>query len=57
LPTSRAEAAEIDRREDELYGSERGTRDGRRQALREAKERLEREGEQTSETRLTASSR
>jgi transposase len=46
-----AEAAEIDRREDELYGSERGdelparlrTREGRRQALREAKERLERE--------------
>ena len=46
-----AEAAEIDRREDELYGSQRGdelpaqlrTREGRRQALREAKERLERE--------------
>jgi transposase len=46
-----AEAAETDRREDELYGSERGdelpeqlrTREGRRQALREAKERLERE--------------
>src|SRR4051812_35911910 len=43
-----AEAAEIDRREDELYGSARGdelpeqlrTREGRRQALREAKERL-----------------
>jgi hypothetical protein len=42
-----AEAAEIDRREDELYGSERGdelpeqlrTREGRRRALREAKER------------------
>ncbi len=53
-----AEAAEIDRREDELYGSERGdelpeqlrTREGRRQALREAKERLAREREQTSET-------
>ena len=46
-----AEAAEIDRREDELYGSARGdelpeqlrTREGRRQALREAKERLARE--------------
>jgi transposase len=46
-----AEAAEIDRREDELYGSERGdelpehlrTREGRRKALREAKERLDRE--------------
>jgi len=45
------EAAEIDRREDELYGRERGdelpehlrTREGRRKALREAKERLERE--------------
>src|SRR3954451_10410833 len=46
-----AEAAEVDRREDELYGAERGdelpeqlrTREGRRHALREAKERLERE--------------
>jgi hypothetical protein len=46
-----AEAAEIDRREDELYGDARGdelpehlrTREGRRKALREAKERLERE--------------
>jgi transposase len=46
-----AEAAEVDRREDELYGKERGdelpehlrTREGRRNALREAKERLERE--------------
>ncbi len=46
-----AEAAEIDRREDELYGSERGdelpahlgTREGPRKALREAKECLERE--------------
>ena len=45
------EAAEIDQREDELYGSDRGdelpeqlrTREGRRQALREAKERLHRE--------------
>ncbi len=45
-----AEAAEIDRREDELYGDQRGdelpeqlrTREGRRQALREAKERLAR---------------
>jgi transposase len=44
-----ADAAEIDRREDELYGSERGeelpeqlrTREGRRKALREAKERLD----------------
>ena len=43
-----AEAAETDAREDELYGTERGdelperlrTREGRRQALREAKERL-----------------
>ena len=49
-----AEAAEIDRREDELYGGERGdelpehlrTREGRRKALREAKERLERERDQ-----------
>src|SRR5215204_7718070 len=47
------EAAEIDRREDQLYGSERGdelpehlrTREGRRKAFREAKERLERERE------------
>src|SRR5688572_26146188 len=46
-----AEAAAIDRREDELYGSERGdelpeqlrTREGRRRALREAKQRLARE--------------
>jgi hypothetical protein len=46
-----AEAAETDRREDELYGSERGdelpeqprTREGRRRALREAKERLPRD--------------
>jgi transposase len=45
------EAAEVDRREDELYGTERGdelpehlrTREGRRKALREAKERLQRE--------------
>ena len=52
-----AEAAEIDRREDELYGAERGdelpehlrTREGRRQALREAKERLERECQQAAE--------
>jgi transposase len=44
-------AAEIDRREDELYGAERGdelpehlrAREGRRKALREAKERLDRE--------------
>ena len=49
-----AEAAEIDRREDELYGAERGdelpehlrTREGRRKALREAKEQFEREREQ-----------
>src|SRR5215217_1317665 len=54
-----AEAAEIDRREDELYGSARGdelpeqlrTREGRRRALREAKQRLERECDQTGETR------
>jgi transposase len=46
-----AEAAETDRREDELYGGARGdelperlrTSAGRRAALREAKERLERE--------------
>ena len=46
-----AEAAEIDAREDELYGEQRGdelpeqlrTREGRRQALREAKECLARE--------------
>src|SRR4051812_48965461 len=46
-----AEAAQTDRREDELYGERRGdelpeqlrTREGRRKALREAKERLERE--------------
>src|SRR3954471_15739810 len=46
-----AEAAETDRREDELYGDERGdelpehlrTREGRRKALREAKQRLDRE--------------
>jgi transposase len=51
------EAAEIDRREDELYGRERGdelpthlrTREGRRKALREAKERLEREREQSAD--------
>lgn len=51
------EAAEIDQREDELYGADRGdelpeqlrTREGRRQALREAKERLEREREQATE--------
>ena len=52
-----AEAAEIDRREDELYGSERGdelpehlrTREGRRKALRDARERLERERDRVSE--------
>src|SRR5215216_959856 len=46
-----AEAAEIDAHEDELYGAARGdelpeqlrTREGRRRALREAKERLARE--------------
>src|ERR671926_1760896 len=51
------EAAEIDRREDELYGPDRGdelpeqlrTREGHRQALREAKERLNREREQAPE--------
>jgi transposase len=51
------EAAEIDRREDELYGAERGdelpehlrTREGRRRALREAKERLDRERSQATE--------
>src|SRR5688572_20415823 len=53
-----AEAAEIDRREDELYGSARGdelpeqlrTREGRRQALREAKERLARERDRADES-------
>jgi transposase len=53
-----AEAAELDRREDEVYGSERGdelpeqlcTREGRRQALREAKERLERERRNAQES-------
>jgi hypothetical protein len=52
-----AEAAEIDRREDELYGAERGdelpehlrAREGRRRALREAKERLERERNESAE--------
>src|ERR671910_1029917 len=52
-----AEAAEIDRREDELYGSARGdelpehlrTREGRRKALREAKQRLERDRGQATE--------
>src|SRR3954467_10875043 len=52
-----AEAAETDRREDELYGTERGdelpeqlrTREGRRKALREAKKRLERERGQAVE--------
>ncbi len=51
------EAAEIDQREDELYGPDRGdelperlrTREGRRQALREARERLNREREQVAE--------
>jgi transposase len=53
-----AEAAETDRREDELYGEARGdelperlrTSEGRRAALREAKERLEREREAKPET-------
>ncbi len=52
------EAAEIDQREDELYGPDRGdelpeqlrTREGRRQALRAAKERLGRERDQAAET-------
>jgi hypothetical protein len=51
------EAAEIDRREDELYGAQRGdelpehlrTRGGRRKAWREAKERLDRERGQATE--------
>jgi Transposase DDE domain/Transposase domain (DUF772) len=50
-----AEAAEIDAREDELYGDRRGdelpeqlrTREGRRQALREAREQLSRERDET----------
>jgi transposase len=53
-----AEAAEIDAREEELFGDQRGdelppqlrTREGRRQALREAKERLARERDHTPET-------
>jgi hypothetical protein len=53
-----AEAAAIDEREDGLYGSERGdelpeqlrTREGRRRALREAKERLARERDTPTET-------
>jgi transposase len=52
-----AEAAETDRREDELYGDARGdelpehlrTREGRRKALREAKERLDRERGEAAE--------
>jgi transposase len=52
-----AEAADIDAREDELYGAERGdelpehlrTHEGRRKALREAKERLQREGRRAVE--------
>jgi transposase len=55
-----AEAAETDRREDELYGQARGdelpehlrTREGRRKALREAKERLERDRREATETRV-----
>src|SRR4051795_13600837 len=51
------EAGAIDRREDELYGDARGdelpeqlrTREGRRQALREAKERLDRERDRAAE--------
>ena len=53
-----AEAAAVDAREDELYGDQRGdelpeqlrTREGRRQALREAKGRLTREGHDAAET-------
>src|ERR671931_1218008 len=53
-----AEAAAIDEREDELYGSERGdelpeqlrTREGRRQALREAKQRLARERDEQQQS-------
>src|SRR3954471_8855558 len=52
------EAAEVDQREDELYGEARGdelpeqlrTREGRLRALREAKERLNRERDQATET-------
>jgi transposase len=51
------EAAEIDRREDELFGQQRGdelpehlrTREGRRKALREARERLERERQEAAD--------
>ncbi len=56
-----AEAAETDRREDELYGQARGdelpeqlrTSEGRKAALREAKEKLEREqaGKQRAEAK------
>src|SRR5687767_8609147 len=53
-----AEAAAIDAREDELYGDQRGdelpeqlrTREGRRRALREAKERLARERDEPQES-------
>src|SRR5215207_7105017 len=53
-----AEAAAIDAREDELYGEQRGdelpeqlrTREGRRRALREAKERLARERDEPQES-------
>src|SRR5215203_5413835 len=53
-----AEAAVIDAREDELFGDQRGdelpeqlrTREGRRQALREAKERLARERDERQES-------
>jgi hypothetical protein len=57
------EAAEIDQREDELYGDSRGdelpeqlrTREGRRQALRNAKEQLNRDA--TKRPRTTIGSR
>jgi transposase len=60
------EAAETDRREDALFGRERGdelpehlrTREGRRKALREAKERLERErGQAVGRPRTTKTMR
>jgi len=54
-----AEAAETDRREDELYGKARGdelpellrTREGRKAALREARERLEQDRKAEQEAR------
>jgi hypothetical protein len=57
-----AEAADIDPREDELYGAERGdelpehlrTREGRRKALREARSAWSASAGRSSTRRLTA---